>query len=415
MLHGIVALCPRAGSLLFARAYAPSFGLPLPSGGQPIDAHNLASLVFALQLNATAVLDGNSEDPTHGSANPALKSIDMGPGLRLVFYQDAKLPGLLLTLSLDPALGDRAQRRLAECICDAFAEAFGEQLRRHASGAGAPGPVRRLRGATELVQRCFASVSQFLLQDLMQTFSDTGSIMWGHAMQPETLELEALSIVRPREVSGEHVAGWNFEMGGLPSNVQELQILPAAHATGFDGVSAAGDAVGRGRGGDSPGVSSGGKRKAPEKLLSKCSQVPSSLFALGSVKLFMLELSNFCRICDRICRGLFLLNASAHRCQISNTSTIPTTRCIELGRFSAKRDGASGTRRQPMCTLRCRKFRRGALPTVSLWMRPTAQATAAGQASEVRLLLVLLNRYCAMYLACSRNPHQLVPARGGGG
>ena len=61
MLHGVVAVCPRSGSLLFAKAYTASFGLPTPSGGQAMDAHNLASLVFALQLNATSVLDGNAE------------------------------------------------------------------------------------------------------------------------------------------------------------------------------------------------------------------------------------------------------------------------------------------------------------------------------------------------------------------
>jgi len=280
MIHGIVALCPRTGSLLFSRAYTPSFGLPLPSGGQPIDAHNLASLVFALQLNATAVRDGNEEHDASGvegeagsssGANvPALKSVDIAPGLRLVFFTDANLPGLLLTLSLDSALGERVQRRLAESICDSFAGAFGEQLRRHAGGTGVLGPVRRLRGASELVQQCFGSLSQFLLHELMQTFSDMGSILWGHAMQPENPD-EALGIARPRECSAEHAEGW-------PLHVHELQVLPSVHAHvhthGYDGVAAAGDAIGHGRGGGKPAESSGSKRKAPEKLLSKCSQVP---------------------------------------------------------------------------------------------------------------------------------------------
>jgi len=286
MIHGIVALCPRTGSLLFSRAYAPSFGLPLPSGGQPIDAHNLASLVFALQLNATAVRDGNGEHDANGldgeagsssgANDPALKSVDIAPGLRLVFFTDANLPGLLLTLSLDSALGERAQRRLAESICDSFAGAFGEQLRRHAGCTGVLGPVRRLRGASELVQQCFGSLSQFLLHELMQTFCDTGSILWGHAMQPENSD-DALGIALPRACSAEHVAGW-------PSHVHELQVLPAVHAHvqthGYDGVAAAGDAIGHGRGCDNPAESSGSKRKAPEKLLSKCSQVLSPLSIL---------------------------------------------------------------------------------------------------------------------------------------
>ena len=28
MLHGIIAVCPQTGGLLYAKAYAPSFGLP---------------------------------------------------------------------------------------------------------------------------------------------------------------------------------------------------------------------------------------------------------------------------------------------------------------------------------------------------------------------------------------------------
>ena len=177
MLHGIIAVCPRTGSLLFSKAYAPSFGLPLPAGGQPMDAHNLASLVFALQINATAVLDGSSRAPGHeGSSNgvgehePVLRSVDMGPGLRLVFYKDVKLPGLLLTLSLDPALGDRAEKLLAESICNSFAVAYGEQLRQRPQSGGAALPVRRLKSAGKLVRQCLLAVSRLLLHDLMQTF-----------------------------------------------------------------------------------------------------------------------------------------------------------------------------------------------------------------------------------------------------
>lgn len=286
MLHGVVAVCPRSGSLLFAKAYTASFGLPTPSGGQAMDAHNLASLVFALQLNATSVLDGNAEhmgstvepvDDRHSrdQHQATLKSVDMGPGLRLVFYKDPTLPGLLLMLSLDPALGERAQGMLAQRICDSFAEAFGEQLRSQADPGAALGPVRRLRGASEIVQRCLSSISQILLDDLIQTFAGEGSILWGHAMQADGDDLEMLGLTRPLEVQGAHVGGWDPLNGsaGRPDHIQELKTRPHAQNLGrnFEGVAAVGEAMLREKG-DSPPPHSGYKRKAPEKLLSKCSK-----------------------------------------------------------------------------------------------------------------------------------------------
>ena len=281
MLHGIVALCPRTGSLLYAKAYAPSFGLPLPSGGQHMDSHNFASLLFALQLNADAVLDGNKEDEHSAKAaqnvEPALKCVDMGPGLRLVFYKDAKLPGLLLTLSLDPALGSRAQRLLAESICNSFADAFGEQLRLQAGSVGAGGPVRRLRGATDLVQQCLATVSQSLLEAVMQTFAERGAVLWGHAMQPDEKDLETLGVLRPLEVSGKHGSRWDDL---APEQVSEATMhmqgkLPVVDTCGHAFQNGKG-AVGidfTHNGVDTPVVKSGAKRKAPEKLLLKCSKV----------------------------------------------------------------------------------------------------------------------------------------------
>ena len=288
MLHGVVAVCPRSGSLLFAKAYAPSFGLPTPSGGQPMDAHNLASLVFALQLNATAVLDGNveesgragrSEDGRQGCDlhQPALRAVDMGPGRRLVFFTDPTLPGLLLMLSLDPALGERAQGMLAERIRDSFAEAFGEQLRPQ-PGPGAPlGPVRRLRGASEIVQRCLSSISRVLLDDLVQTFADKGSILWGHAMQADSDDLEMLNLTGPLEVHGAHLGGW--DSSAVDGSTRQLPVAeeqktrPHAEDQGraFKGLAAVGGAMSR-EGGGSPQPSCGYKRKAPENLLSKCTK-----------------------------------------------------------------------------------------------------------------------------------------------
>jgi hypothetical protein len=292
MLHGVVAVCPRSGALLFAKAYAPSFGLPTPGGGQPMDAHNLASLVFALQLNATAVLDGNAEPATCAGGDaagrhacglqqqPALRAVDMGPGLRLVFFQDPALPNLLLMLSLDPALGDRVQGLLAERICDAFAEAFGEQLGPQAGRGAAPGPVRRLRGASDIVQRCLASISQALLADLIQTFADKGSILWGHAMQADTDDLEVLGLPQPLEVHGAHLGGWDLEavdgVQGHAGLLPEITGLPAhtaaeAQGQGFAGVAVVGGKTGHEEAG-SPPAGCGYKRKAPEKLLSKCTK-----------------------------------------------------------------------------------------------------------------------------------------------
>ena len=281
MLHGIVALCPRTGSLLWAKAYAPSFGLPRSAGEPAIDSHNLASLVFALQLNATAILVGADEGFSVGPAGgntgePALKSVDMGPGLRLIFYKDDKLPGLLLTLSLDPALGEHAQRVLVQSLYNSFAEKFGEQLRSSAGvGSGPSGPVRRLRGATELVQKSLASVSQYLLDDLLQTFSDRGAIIWGHAMQPAAGDLQELCSVSPLEVTEEHIAGsWDPVAGlhDLPSQVQALKAVPIKSAEGqrFEGAVVV-------EGVDRSGERRGSKRKAPEKLLSKCSKVTNYL------------------------------------------------------------------------------------------------------------------------------------------
>ena len=276
MLHGIVALCPRTGSLLWSKAYAPSFGLPPPPGGQPIDAHNLASLVFALQLNAAAALSSGAGDGAGDGAGgaPALRSVDMGPGLRLVFYRDPELPELLLALALDPALGSGAEQRLAESICAAFATAYGEQLRAPA------GPMRRLRGATELVQQALASVSRALLDELLHTFSDRGVVLWGHAMQPDAADLLALRVVPAAEVpGGPGAAGWQAlggtEGGRLPAPGQEPKAMPAAAGAApghrFDGVVAVGSPAAPHGGGDSPGC--GSKRKAPEKLLSTCSKV----------------------------------------------------------------------------------------------------------------------------------------------
>lgn len=257
MLHGIVALCPRTGSLLWSKAYASSFGLP-PPGVEQLDAHNLASLVFALQLNATAALcDGADADGGAGAHAPALRSVDMGPGLRLVFYRDPELPGLMLALSLDPALGSCAERHLAESICATFAAAFGEQLRRPPGAAA--GHVRRLRGATELVQQALASVSRALLDELLHTFSDRGVVLWGHAMQPDVADLPA------------SVQALGDLRGLLPSPVPGMAMPSAGDALEhrFDAV---GSTAARQGGGDSPGC--GSKRKAPAKLLSKCSKVP---------------------------------------------------------------------------------------------------------------------------------------------
>jgi hypothetical protein len=257
MLHGIVALCPRTGSLLWSKAYASSFGLPPPPGG-PMDAHNLASLVFALQLNAAAALSDSADaDGGAGAHAPALRSVDMGPGLRLVFYRDPELPGLMLALSLDPALGSCAERRLAESICTTFAAAFGEQLRRPPGAAA--GHVRRLRGATELVQQALASVSRSLLDELLHTFSDRGVVLWGHAMQPDVADLPASA-----QALG--------DLSELPAPVPGLKAMPSEGDTLEHRFDAVGSAAAHQGGVDSPGC--GSKRKAPEKLLSKCAKVP---------------------------------------------------------------------------------------------------------------------------------------------
>lgn len=257
MLHGIVALCPRTGSLLWSKAYASSFGLPPPPGGKPMDAHNLASLVFALQLNAAAALsDGADAGGGAGAHAPALRSVDMGPGLRLVFYRDPELPGLMLALSLDPALGSCAERRLAESICATFAAAFGEQLRRPPGAAA--GHVRRLRGATELVQQALASVSRSLLDELLHTFSDRGVVLWGHAMQPDVADLPASA-----QALG--------DLSELPAPVPGLKAIPSEGDALEHRFDAVGSTAAHQGGGNSPGC--GSKRKAPEKLLSKCAKV----------------------------------------------------------------------------------------------------------------------------------------------
>ncbi len=363
MLHGIVALCPRTGSLLWSKAYAPSFGLPPPPGGQPIDAHNLASLIFALQLNAAATLSGGAGG---GAGAPALRSVDMGPGLRLVFYRDPELPGLLLALALDPALGPGAEQRLAESVCAAFATAYGEQLLAPA------GPVRRLRGATELVQQALASVSRALLDELLHTFSARGVVLWGHAMQPDAADLLALRVVPAAEVpGGPGAAGWQAlgDQGGTGGGqLGQEPAMPAAGAARghrFDGVVVVGSPAVPHGGGDSPGC--GSKRKAPEKLLSTCSKVRILQFTPRRCVLLL-------QCCGYSVppspspspTSLFLLlllpvlrpEAGAVRA----CGAPPLTR-MARGRFSGGRSGASGTRKRPLaCTLRARsRSRAGAL------------------------------------------------------
>ena len=266
-----------------------------PRGGQPIDAHNLASLVFALQLNASAVLDGSAcssqaggpkEESAPRSEQPALKSVCMGPGMSLVFYTDAKLPGILLAMSLSPGLGERAESFLAESMFGAFAAEFREQLQRQAVGAGAAGPVqpvRRLRGAGKVVQRCLADVSQFLLHELTSTFSGQRDIHWSHAMLLPAHQLEALGIDRPLKVPREQLAG----LGGVA-----MESVPPAPcpAPDFDGLAIASGAHAlncrqdSGRGFEeiedgNRARETGTKRKAPEKFLSRCVPITRRFFS----------------------------------------------------------------------------------------------------------------------------------------
>lgn len=142
MLHGVLGLCARSGALLFSKAWTPSFGLGGGKGGigngAPIDAINLSSLVFALQLNAAAAIEDDSDEEdvaVHGAApvlsvdseGPALRSVDMGAGVRVVFHSPTQLPGVLIALFAPKGEAAAVERRLLEDISGALAAKFAEQ------------------------------------------------------------------------------------------------------------------------------------------------------------------------------------------------------------------------------------------------------------------------------------------------
>jgi hypothetical protein len=89
-----------------SQAYTKNFGLPRSCAS---DSHNLASLIFALQLNASAVVGQSNDAATnrnqvHGSSDtPSLKQVEMH-GLLVTFDSSGRL---LLALFVSPSLGPK--------------------------------------------------------------------------------------------------------------------------------------------------------------------------------------------------------------------------------------------------------------------------------------------------------------------
>ena len=149
MLHGLLGLCARSGSLLFSKSWTPSFGLDGAGvngrgNSAPIDAINLSSLVFALQINAAAAVEDGPVDSSNDTAasllavdsqGPVLRSVDMGAGVRIVFHSPPKLPGLLLALFAQASepMSAAVEQRLLDDISAALGSKFGAQLASRAS------------------------------------------------------------------------------------------------------------------------------------------------------------------------------------------------------------------------------------------------------------------------------------------
>jgi len=111
-MDGVLVVTLRGGLLLWHAAYAPNFGLPRPT--HPM---NLASYVFALQSNASAIYDGDDDAPPAPAAGAAparcLRYVALGAGPTVDFaeYVDGAGAATLLCAAFTrPGFGSRAQR-----------------------------------------------------------------------------------------------------------------------------------------------------------------------------------------------------------------------------------------------------------------------------------------------------------------
>lgn len=163
MLHGVLALHAKSGGLLFSKAFSPSFGLPEVPDGPPMDPHRLSSLIFALQINATAATVGASEH------QPALQSVQFG-SVRTIFHCTKQLPDLLIALFVDKAVHPSAERQLLFTFSNAMSGKYGDEL----SMQAAQNRVRRLKGAAGVLKESVVGHVAWLLRRAMESLAQGG-------------------------------------------------------------------------------------------------------------------------------------------------------------------------------------------------------------------------------------------------
>ena len=186
-MNGVLVLCSRTGSLLYGQSYAQNFGLP--ESHRPVDALNLAAMLFALHINSRAVVIPSPGEA--GGQGGGLKMYEVGH--TTMHFNHNEQAHVLGVVFIETATGEEIGQYLAERVVEQFVDKYFLEDGPAADAHGAAGtPFKQLRpkASKSLLRSIFQELPGRIFELLLSRLDESQRPRWIFAVMSESFIAE---------------------------------------------------------------------------------------------------------------------------------------------------------------------------------------------------------------------------------